>query len=129
MLLHCHCYQSTFSFRRTAFWQKCSCSVTVTSLRMPWDALCFGTSVLSCNGGFFPPRLRGVWENVRSFLPRLRYFFFKVDIRSRALTPLFMPGSVHSGSASCDDRGRMFSDKLRMSSFSDRFPHYAWAAA
>ena len=28
-----------------------------------------------------------------------------------------------------DDCSRMFPDKLRVSSFSDRFPHYAWRAA
>ena len=56
-----------------------------------------------------------------SFPPAL---FFKVVISSRTLIPLFKPGSVHSGSASCDDCGRMFPDKLRVSSFPDRFPHY-----
>ena len=40
-----------------------------------------------------------------------------------------MPGSVHSGSASLEDCGRMFPDKLRVSSFPDRFLHYAWTAA
>ena len=40
-----------------------------------------------------------------------------------------MPGSVHSGSASWDDCGQMFSDKLRVSSFPDRFPHYVRTAA
>ena len=37
-------------------------------------------------------------ENVRPFISRLHFLvFFKVDIRLRALSPLFMPGSVHSG--------------------------------
>ena len=40
-----------------------------------------------------------------------------------------MPGSVHSGSASRDDCGRLFPEELRVSSFPDRFPHYAWTAA
>ena len=57
------------------------------------------------------------------FLPAL--FFFKVEITSCTLIPLFMPESVHGGSAGCDDRGRMFSDKLCVSLFPDRFPHYA----
>ena len=48
---------------------------------------------------------------------------------TRTLIPLFMPGSVHSGSAGWDDCVRMFPDKLRVSSFPDRFPHYAWTAA
>ena len=38
--------------------------------------------------------------NVRSFIPRLRFFFFEVEIRLRTLIPPFMLGSVHSGSAS-----------------------------
>ena len=45
------------------------------------------------------PRLRGFWETVRPFIPR-QHFFFKLGISSRTLIPLFMPGSVHSGSAS-----------------------------
>ena len=62
-------------------------------------------------------------------LPAL-FFFFKVEISSCTLIPLFfMPGSVHSGSANWDDCGQMFSDKLRVSSFPDRVPHYAWTAA
>ena len=40
-----------------------------------------------------------------------------------------MPGSVHSGSASRDDCGRTFPGKLSVSSFLDRFPHYAWTTA
>ena len=77
------------------------------------------------------PRLRGFGENVRPFIPRraffllLCFFFFWVEISSRTLVPLFMTGSVHCGSASWDDCGRMFPDKLRVSSFPDRFPHYA----
>ena len=44
-------------------------------------------------------------ENVRSFIPCLRFFFFffsffEVEISSHTLIPLFMQGSVHSGSAS-----------------------------
>ena len=58
------------------------------------------------------------------------FFFCEVEIiSSRTLISLFMPKSVQSGSASCDDCGRMFPDKLRVSSFPDRFPHYAWTAA
>ena len=35
-------------------------------------------------------------------------FLFEVEISSRTLIPLLMPGSVHSGSASLDDCGRLF---------------------
>ena len=74
------------------------------------------------------PRLRGFWQNVRPLIPCLRFYFWflEVEISSPALIPLFMPGSVHSGSASWDDWGRMFPDKFRVSSFPDRFPQYAW---
>ena len=58
------------------------------------------------------------------------YFFFKVEISSRTQIPLFFfrPGSVYSGLASWNDFGRVFLDELRVSSFPDRFPHYAWTA-
>ena len=56
-------------------------------------------------------------------------FFFKVEISSRTIIPLFMPGSVHSGSASSDDCGRVLPDELRVSSFPDRFRQYDWTAA
>ena len=40
------------------------------------------------------------FENVRSFIPRMRFFFFfEVEISSRTLFPLLMSGSAHSGSA------------------------------
>ena len=48
------------------------------------------------------PLLRGFRENVRSFIPRLCFFFFffEGEISSSVLIPLFRPGSVHNGSAS-----------------------------
>ena len=57
------------------------------------------------------------------------FFFFEAEMSPRTLFPFVMPGSVHGCSASWDDRGRIFPDKLRVSSFPDRFPHYAWTAA
>ena len=51
------------------------------------------------------------------------FFFFKVEISSGTLIPLFRPGSAHSGSASKEDCDRVFPDELRVSSFPDRFPH------
>ena len=76
------------------------------------------------------PRLLGFGENVQVFISCLcLFFFFKVEISARTFIPLFMPGSVHSGSASRDDSGGMFPDKLCVSSFLDRFPHYVWTAA
>ena len=60
--------------------------------------------------------------------PTLFFFFVEVETRSRALVPLFRSGSVHSGLASWDDCARVFPDELRVSSFPDRFPHYACTA-
>ena len=54
------------------------------------------------------------------------FFFFTVEISLRTFIPLFMPGSVHSGSASWNDCGQMFPDRLLVSSFSLKFPHYTW---
>ena len=73
------------------------------------------------------PRLREFWENVRQFIPcptLFSFFFFEVEISSRTLIPLFMPGSVHSGSASRDDCGWMFPDKFCASSFPDYLTAY-----
>ena len=75
------------------------------------------------------PRLRVFWENVWPFNPCLRFFFFWVETSSRKLIPLSRPGSVHSGSASWDDYGWVFPDKLPVSSFPGSFPHYAWTVA
>ena len=69
-------------------------------------------------------RILGECSTIHSSLALL-----KVEISSRTLIPLFRPGSVHSGSASLGDCGRMFSDELRVGSFPDRFPHYACTAA
>ena len=79
--------------------------------------------------------LARIWENVRPVIPCLCFtklfvfVFIKVEISLCKLIPLFRPGSVHSGSASRGDCGRMFPDKLRVSSFPDRFPHYSWTPA
>ena len=71
------------------------------------------------------------WRMFEHSFPAFAFLFlyFEVEISSRTLTPLFLPGSVHSGSTGWDDRGRMFPDKVRVSSFPDKFPHCAWTAA
>ena len=56
-------------------------------------------------------------------------FFFKVEISSHKLIPLFRPGSVNSGSVRWDDCNWIFPDALCVSSFPDRFPHSAWTSA
>ena len=72
------------------------------------------------------PGMRGFWGKVTIRSPPALFFFFKVETSSRIRIPLFIPGSVHSGSASWDDCGRVFPDELRVSSFHDRFPYYGW---
>ena len=56
-------------------------------------------------------------------------FFSKVEISFHTLIQLFRPGSDHSGSASQDNCGRVFPDKLCVSLILDRFSHYTWTAA
>ena len=56
-------------------------------------------------------------------------FVFEVEISSCTLILLYTPGSVHSGSVGWDDCGRMFHDKSCVSSFLDKFPHYAWTVS
>ena len=91
------------------------------------------------------PRVREYWENecatihslpvlsffISFFLCFFFFFFFggEVEISSSTVILLLISGSVHSGSASCDDCGRLFADELRVSSFPDRFPRYACTAA
>ena len=69
--------------------------------------------ILECLTVLFPPALNF-------------FFFFKVEISSCTLIPLFGPGSVRYGSAHLDDCDRVFPDELHVSSFLERFPHYAW---
>ena len=66
------------------------------------------------------PRLRGFWgecSTIHSPPTLFFFFFFKVEINSRTLIPVFKTESVHSGSASRDDCGRVFPDEKRVSSF------------
>ena len=57
------------------------------------------------------------------------FFFFEVEISLHTLIWLYRPESAHSGSESLGNSGWVFPDKLCVSSFPDRFPRYAWAAA
>ena len=72
------------------------------------------------------PHLRRFREKVQPFIPCPCFFFFKVEISLRTLIPLFRSGPAQSGSATWDDCDRVFPDELRVSSFPDRFPNYAW---
>ena len=49
-----------------------------------------------------------------SMIPHLGFYFFEVEISLCIPAALFLPGSVHSGSASCDDCGGAFPDELRV---------------
>ena len=74
---------------------------------------------------FFFPRLQGLGENVCHpfFTCAFFFFFFWVEISSRTLIPLFMSGSVHSGSASWDNW------QVACELFPNSFPRYAWTSA
>ena len=84
--------------------------------------ICYGNIQ---NGGddVFFPRVRGFGENVRRFISRLRFlfffFFFEVEFRSGTLIPLFRSESVHGGSVSWDDCGRVYPDEVRVGSIPD----------
>ena len=67
-------------------------------------------------GGFFLAceNLGGIFNY--SF-PTCNFFFFFFEISLRTLIPLFVPGSVHGGSAILDNCGCMFPDKLSVSWF------------
>ena len=143
-------YDKIWRHRRTVCWvvrvitpptvksrPVCSCFVPKTFDSVWWRLSPTIRSVATGNKWwwcwFFFPRLRGLRENVRPFIPRLRSFlsfifrlfsspacvfsFFFVEIISRRVIPLFTPSSVHSGSASWDDCDQLFPDKLRVSSF------------
>ena len=78
----------------------------------------------------FSLRARILGRMFDSSFPALHIFLcVKVEIGLCALIPLFGPESVHSGSVIWDDCGWVLPDKLHVSSFPDRFPHYAWTAA
>ena len=85
--------------------------------------------LLGGGGGFFLTceDFGRIFDN--SFPACTFFFFFKVEISSCVLIPLFRPGSVHSGLASWDNCDRVFPDELRVSSFPDRFSHSTWTAA
>ena len=63
--------------------------------------------------------LRQFLKKVRRFIPHqhLKRGFLLAEINLHTLIPLFMPGSVHSVSASWDNCGWMFSDELHVSLF------------
>ena len=81
---------------------------------------------MASKGWWLFPRLRVFEENVQPFIPCMHILFFfrgGGEISSRTITSLFKfkQGSVHSGSATSDDSGRVFPDELRVRSFPVRF--------
>ena len=124
----CYIMHVTHSMLHTDYpvWQ---CSTHISHIACSIACCC-----CSCCCWLFPC-VQGFWENVWQFIPRLHgfclgfFFFLIVEISLHTVIPLFRPGSVHSGSMSWDDCVWVFPDKLRVNSFPDRFPHYAWLAA
>ena len=119
-------FSPCFSFRLG--WVYCEFHSHCRTFRHHADSHHWRTANVGGGGSIFS-RLWGFWENVLTIRSMPAPSFLLVEISSYALIPLFMPGSVHSRSASWDDCGRMFPDKFCVSSFLDRFPHYAWTAA
>ena len=74
-----------------------------------------------------------LYDGQQVFAPVPFFLFFlgggEWRLNSHILILLFRQESVHSGSVSWDDCGRVFPGELHMSSFPDRFPHYAWKMA
>ena len=105
-----------------------SSSISFHTVELRAIFICSQTGIsVSRRWGWWCVRVR-IWGEC-STINSLPALFFKVEIRLHTLIPFLRPGSVHSGSASWDDCGRVFPDELRVSSFSDRFPHYVWTAA
>ena len=118
--------QRKLDYKRLINW-----TATTTATLKQWWLHCFVSKIRTPefqNGGFF----LACEDFGRRFdyqFPACDFVRFKVEISSCTLIPLFRPGSAHSGSASWDDCDRVFPDELRVISFPDRFPHYAWTAA
>ena len=72
--------------------------------------------MLPSDGSFFLIA-RIFWGRLSDSFPTYAFFsfFLKVEISLFTLIPLFMPQSVHSGSASWDDCGRVLPDELHVS--------------
>ena len=78
----------------TSDFMSCFCPVIIMTFTVPPGVHCY--QLPTFGGGW-----RGFGENVRPKFPStLFFFFFEVERRSRTLIPVFMPRSVHSGSAS-----------------------------
>ena len=67
------------------------------------------------------PRMRGFWENVKQFIPHLRFFFFFfLEICLCTLIPLRISPQWLSELRQCD---RVFHHELHASLFPDRISH------
>ena len=106
LLLSC-CRAERQSVKAAVSWYLVPVTVWRVYCSLQWQCLrkcsVVSTYVISVVTWCLFPHLWGFGENVQPFIPHLRsfnFFFFKVEIISCALIPLFRPGSVHSGSAS-----------------------------
>ena len=85
-------------------WTSASAADGLWIMHTSWQSAHFSPkagriSAQSCVVVAFSSHARIFGRGVRAFIPTCA-FFFKVEISSHTLTPLFMSGSVHSGSAS-----------------------------
>ena len=116
-------------------WPSCKHHSTLAHCQVPYKCytLCFGQFVflIFCGGFFLACQDFGrMLNHPFPACPEFVFLFYiVVEISSCTPIPLFMPGSVNSGSVSWDDCGKMFPDKLHVSSLLDKFPNYAWTVA
>ena len=94
----------------------------------PPECWCFTGMEYICSGRWLFPRLRGFGENVRPFF-FLSFFFLKWKLaRAHEFHSLGQNQSTMAQQAETTVTWA-FPDELRVSSFRDRFAHYAWTAA
>ena len=127
----------TFLSQKEALKPLCYVPVTFLSQKEALKSMCYvpvkfpsHRETPSSGSGFFLA-CQDFGRMFDNLFPACTYLFiyFKVKISSRTLIPLLRPRSVHSGSASWDDCDWVFPDEFCMSSFPNRFPHYACTAA
>ena len=102
-------------------WLLIRCGTTVVGYWLDVEQLW-----LVIGGGGFSLAYEDFGRMFDNSFPASTFFFF---LKWRLGRAHFRPESVHSDSANWYDCGRVFPDELSVSSFSDRFPHYACTAA
>ena len=104
------------------------CYINIDSVATPSPEIDIRIFAHWCWWQWLFARLRGVWENVQLFIPRLQFFSFPLETSWHTPIPLICQNQS-TVAQRAEMTGRIFPDKLRVSSFPYRFPHYAWTVA